>query len=76
MNISRKKERNVILFKDVEVGQVYEVCNIIYLKINPIYSDDGATIESIILETGEYQENFLDDTDCVTLLNATLIIEE
>lgn len=75
MNIKRDIERNAVPFKNVQVGQVYEVANTIYLKINPII-DDGTTIDSIILETGQCQENFLDDTDIVVLLNATLVIKD
>ena len=76
MNIQRSIERNAIPFEDVQVGQVYEVGNTIYLKIDTIYADDGTTIDSIILETGECQENFLDATNIVVLLNATLVIKD
>ena len=76
MNIQRSIERNAVPFEDVQVGQVYEVGNTIYLKIDTIYADDGTTIDSIILETGQYQENFLDATDIVILLNATLVIKD
>ena len=75
MNIQRNIERNAVPFENVQVGQVYEVANTIYLKINPII-DDGTIIDSIILETGQCQENFLDDTDIVVLLNATLVIKD
>lgn len=75
MNIQRNIERNAVPFGEVKVGQVYEVGNTIYLKINPII-DDGTIIDSIILETGQCQENFLDDTDIVVLLNATLVIKD
>ena len=76
MNIQRNKERNTVPFENVQVGQVYEVANTIYLKIHPIYIDDGTIIDGINLETGQCQENFLDDTDIVVLLNATLIIKD
>lgn len=75
MNIKRDIERNAVPFENVMAGQVYEVANTIYLKINPII-DDGTIIDSIILETGQCQENFLDDTDIVVLLNATLVIKD
>jgi len=80
MNIKRDIERNAVPFENVMAGQVYEVGNIIYLKINPIYCvDDGneiIIIDSIDLDTGKPQENFLDFDDIVVLLNATLVIKD
>ena len=76
MNIIRRNKKNTTTYQNVQAGQVYEVCNTIYLKINPIYCDDGAIIDSIDLSTGEVQENFLEDEDIVVLLNTTLMIED
>ena len=80
MNIQRNIERNAVPFGEIKVGQVYEVGNTIYLKIDPIYSvnarDALITIDSIDLDIGKPQENFLDDTDIVVLLNATLVIKD
>lgn len=78
MNIKRDIERNAVPFENVMAGQVYEVGNIIYLKIDPIYCNDtdATIIDSIDLETGKPQENFLDADDIVVLLNATLVIKD
>lgn len=76
MNIKRKNKKNVVDYRDVMIGEVFEVCNTIYLKIEPITSKSGAVFDCIELETGKIQENFLNSTDSVTLLNATLVIDD
>lgn len=76
MNIKRKNKKNVVDYRDVMIGEVFEVCNTIYLKIEPITSKSGAVFDCIELETGKIQENFLKSIDSVILLNTTLMIED
>ncbi len=76
MNIYKKRERNTVPYKNVQAGQVFEADSTIYLKIDPIYTDEDTVIDSIILENGMAQENYIDDNSIVTLLNATLVIDD
>lgn len=76
MNIKRKNKKNVVDYGDVMIGEIFEICNTIYLKIEPIANKNGAVFDCIELETGEIQENFLKSIESVVLLNATLMIED
>ena len=76
MEICRKKERNIVPYGDVQRGQVFEVDGVVFLKTDLIYTDTGDIVSSISLSTGLAQKSSFFSEDKVTLLNATLVIED
>lgn len=76
MNIQRKDKKNVVAYRDIMIGEVFEVCDTVYLKIKPITSKTGTVFDCVELETGNIQENYLNGIDSVIRLNATLMIED
>jgi hypothetical protein len=84
MKITRKAQKKGTLWSVVQVGATFEFENMIGIKISeafepptvgqPTSLDDCEIINAIYLEGGV--STFIEDDECVNLLNAELVITE
>lgn len=67
------KDKNDVLFKDIEAGDVFQHGDYYYLKVSATFRIKGADFNAIDLEDGD--PILFDDKDEVFVPSAKLIIE-
>ena len=73
MKIEVKQDKNVVLFKDVEAGEVFEYNSYYHIKVSVTFKSEGVTYNAIDLDEGGPM--CFDDDDEVFIPSAKLIIE-